>query len=204
MLDLPEPNALFDFCWFCRCGFCSAISFLILTASLPRPDSRLVFRSFRIAGDPLRLNYDNQTIGTWNCVSWSYRRTAHMLMRIGQIFAAEFGADEVPNGRVRPVLAGQSGDGPQWEGLQYLDAVHGPPSKFIHATANAPYFAMNSSSAGRDSLNCKDGWTADQVLDLLDLELHKPGPEGGNGYIASRDVKNVQAVSAVHALWYGT
>jgi hypothetical protein len=37
------------------------------------------------------------------------------------------------------VLAGQSGDGPQWEGLQYLAAVHGPSSALIHATANAPY-----------------------------------------------------------------
>ena len=61
-------------------------------------------------------------------------------------------------GRVRPVLAGQMGDGPQWEGLQYLEAVHGSPSKFIHATANAPYFGMNG-SAGRGSLNCQDGWT---------------------------------------------
>ena len=85
------------------------------------------------------------------------------LMRIGQIFGEAFGKAEVPNGRVRPVLAGQEGDGPQWEGLQYLDAVHGHPSDFIHATANAPYFAMNSSGAGRDSPNCKDGWTASQV-----------------------------------------
>ena len=29
-------------------------------------------------------------------------------MRAGQIFGVEFGAPEVPNGRVRPVLAGQS------------------------------------------------------------------------------------------------
>jgi hypothetical protein len=43
---------------------------------------------FRIGGDPLRLNYDNQTIGEWNCVSWSYRRTAYMAMRIGQLFGA--------------------------------------------------------------------------------------------------------------------
>jgi hypothetical protein len=101
------------------------------------------------------------------------------------------------------VLAGQSGDGPQWEGLKYLDAVHGPPATFVHASANAPYFSMNSSDASRDSYNCKDGWTAAQVLDLLELELHKPGVEGGNGYIASRDVKNAQALSAVHARWYG-
>ena len=38
---------------------------------------------------------------------------------------------------------------------------------------------------------------------MLEAELHKPGTEGGNGYIASRDVKNAQAVSAAHALWYG-
>ena len=100
-----------------------------------------------INGDPLHLNYDNQTVGLWNCVSWSYRHTAYQLMRIGQIFGAAFGATEVPNGRIRPVLAGQEGDGPQWDGLLYLEAVHGPPSQFIHATANAPYFAMNSSSA---------------------------------------------------------
>ena len=41
--------------------------------------------------------------------------------------------------QVRPVLAGQTGDGPQWEGLKYLDAVQGPPATFVHATANAPY-----------------------------------------------------------------
>ena len=39
-----------------------------------------------IGGDPLHLNYDNQSIGQWNCVHWSYRRTAYMAMRIGQIF----------------------------------------------------------------------------------------------------------------------
>jgi hypothetical protein len=151
-----------------------------------------------IDGDPLSLNYDNQTLGEWTCVNWSYRRTAYMLMRIGQLFGTVFGSHEVPNGRVRPVLAGQEGDTPQWEGLQYLQNVHGNPSDFIHATANAPYFAMNSSSAGRTSPNCEDGWTATQVLDMLEAQLHKPE----SGYIASRDVKNAQAVSAAHALWY--
>lgn len=153
-------------------------------------------------GDPLKLNYDQQPVGQWNCVQWSYRHTAYMAMRIGQIFGEVFGQHEVPNGRVRPVLAGQVGDGPQWEGLQYLESVHGPPGNFIHASANAPYFGMNG-SASRGSLNCRDGWTKDQVLDLLELELHKPGVDGGGGYLASRDVKNSQAVSAVHALWYG-
>jgi hypothetical protein len=154
-----------------------------------------------IHGDPLHLNYDHQPIGQWNCVPWSYRHTAFMAMRIGAIFGQVFGATEVPNGRVRPVLAGQMGDGPQWEGLQYLEAVHGDPSDYIHATANAPYFGMNG-SAGRGSQNCQDGWSSDDVLNLLELELHKPGPLGGSGYLAGRDVKNSQAVSAVHALWY--
>ena len=36
-----------------------------------------------INGDPLHLNYDNQTVGLWNCVVWSYRHTAYQLMRIG-------------------------------------------------------------------------------------------------------------------------
>ena len=51
-----------------------------------------------INGDPMRLNYDNQTIGQWNCVHWSYRHTAWMAKRMGELFGAVFGAHEVPNG----------------------------------------------------------------------------------------------------------
>ena len=60
-----------------------------------------------IGGDPLRLNFENETISQWSCVVWSYRHTAYQLMRIGQIFGAAFGAAEVPNGRIRPALPWQ-------------------------------------------------------------------------------------------------
>ena len=58
-----------------------------------------------LAGDPFHLNYDNQTVGQWNCVVFSYRHTAYMLLRIGQIFGQVFGAAQVPNGRVRLSIA---------------------------------------------------------------------------------------------------
>jgi hypothetical protein len=54
-----------------------------------------------LAGDQLHLNYDNQTVGQWNCVVFSYRHTAYMLLRIGQIFGKVFGPAQLPNGRVR-------------------------------------------------------------------------------------------------------
>ena len=65
------------------------------------------------------------------------------------------------------------------------------------------YFAMNSTSAGPDSNNCKDGWTPSQILDMLEARLNTPGILGGAGYIASRDVTNTEAETAVQALWYG-
>ena len=75
-----------------------------------------------------------------------------------------FGADEVPNGRVRPVLAGQVMGTPQLVGMQYL-AGRGGALAQLHAAANAPYFAIwPAISAGRTSKNCWSNLTVDDVI----------------------------------------
>jgi len=99
------------------------------------------------AGDPLHLNYSNET----NEYYWANRLTAYQAaVRIPRIFASVFGAAGVgPGARVRPVLAGQVAFAePLQQGIGYLEAVWGPPRVRLHAFAGAPYFGAGTSGAG--------------------------------------------------------
>ncbi len=57
-------------------------------------------------------------------------------------YVAVFGDNNVGSGkRVRPILAGQvSQPFVVRNGLEYLEAVWGPPNSILHGIAGAPYF----------------------------------------------------------------
>lgn len=138
------------------------------------------------AGDPYKLNYDNVN----NQWYWQWRRTALRAKQIGDQFAAVFGESARPNGRVRPILAGQVvqilvAD----EGLRYLEAVYGAPSKYLYAIAGAPYFNLGDG-------NNIDGLTSQQVLTYLNASINSMAVSTGissSNYLAqhSADRKSV-------------
>ncbi|MBC8066025.1 MAG: hypothetical protein H7Y17_14425 [Chlorobia bacterium] len=85
------------------------------------------------------LNNDGET--NWDV--WRRRRHARRTMEIGQIFASEFGKDQL-NKRLRPVMA-------WWviapdhyaDMLAWLEKTYGPPRNYLHAVAAAPYFNIH-------------------------------------------------------------
>lgn len=140
------------------------------------------------AGDPMQLNC---SACTTNEYYWGYERTAYMMKHIGDIFEDAFGKGERPNGRVRPVLAGQIGGFTNAVGLKYLDAVHGPPRGYTHALAAAPYFG---SPADKQDPNA----TVDQIIAGFQ--------QGAGVYRPSTNVSrgaNPLAQSALNAALYG-
>ena len=107
------------------------------------------------------LNADGETNHDW----WAYRRVGKRLREVSNIFAASFG-EQLPNGRIRPVLASQvSWPFVAWQQLNFLDRSYGPPRNYIHAIAGAPYFDIPEALSNRDDL------TADQIFTALATSL---------------------------------
>ena len=99
------------------------------------------------------LAYD----GSQDANKWMYRRIAKRGKEISDIFRGVFG-DGAMMSRVRPVFAIQV----VWlsnseEGLKFIDAVYGPPSRYFYAMAGAPYFNLGTQQR-------VDGLSKDQVL----------------------------------------
>jgi len=138
------------------------------------------------SGDPFKLNYDNCN----NKWYWGYRRVALRLKQITDAFASVWGQEAI-NTRVRPVLAGQVVQPLIAQlGLDYINAVYGPPKKWFHSIAGAPYFNLGD-------LNNNMTMTKDQVLDAMQQSIDTMSPSigvGGNNYLAGH-------VSL--ARWYG-
>jgi hypothetical protein len=138
-------------------------------------------------GDPYHLNYDNCS----NVWYWAIRRTAYQLTHIADLFKTVFGAENVgPWKRVRPILAEQVG----WPfvmmlAVDYLNAVHGPPSTYIHGVAGAPYFNLGS-------FGTWSNLTTEQVLDAFSLNIQEMSPESG------WSEKEWLAVFGIYAAWY--
>jgi hypothetical protein len=66
---------------------------------------------------------------------------------------------------IRPVLGGQVVQPYVTEvGLAFLDAVYGPPSRYVYAMAGAPYFNLGSRQTA-------DGLSTGQVLQAMDESL---------------------------------
>jgi hypothetical protein len=121
-------------------------------------------------GDPFHFTYDKST----DVHVWANRRIAYQTKHISDLFKTVFGEENVGQWkRVRPILSGQA-DTPRFaiEYLDYLNAVYGPPKSFIHGIAIAPYFGLGS-------YQMWSNLTADQVLDGLNISMHKYLPEQG-------------------------
>jgi hypothetical protein len=138
-------------------------------------------------GDPNHLNYDNCS----NPGYWSWRRTAYQIKHISDLFKTVFGEENVgPWKRVRPILAGQVvGPIVILNGLEYLDTIFGPPSKFIHGIAGAPYFNLGDYSTWTNL-------TTDQVLDAFNMSIQEMSPEQGWSQ------KQPVGAHAAYAAWY--
>ena len=139
-------------------------------------------------GDPLHLNYDNCS----NPYYWAFRRTAYQIKRISDLFKTIFGPENIGLWkRVRPILAGQAVNIiVLMNSLDYLNAVHGPPSSFIHGIAIAPYFGLGEYQRWSNL-------TTDQVLAGLNSSIQEFLPE--NGWSRQAPL----GVHATYAAWYG-
>ena len=138
-------------------------------------------------GDPYRLNYDNCS----NVWYWAIRRTAYQIKHIAELFKTVFGEENVgPWKRVRPILSEQAG----WPfvmmlAVDYLNAVFGPPSTYLHGVAIAPYFNLGEVSKWTNL-------TTDQVLDAFNQSIYDMSPERG------WSEKSANGIHAVYAAWY--
>jgi len=84
------------------------------------------------------LAYDNTT----NIYYWGWRRIALRAKQVSDLFASVWGQAAITN-RVRPILATQfSYPFVLQTGLDMLNYTYGDISKYIYATAGAPYFNL--------------------------------------------------------------
>jgi hypothetical protein len=138
-------------------------------------------------GDPFHFAYDNST----NVYTWANRRIAYQTKRISDLFKIVFGEENVgPWKRVRPILTGES-DNPSvsMDCLDYLNTIYGPPTRFIHGIAVAPYFSLGP-------YKFWSNLTTDQVLDGLNIDMQRYLPEKGWSQ------QGPLGVHAVYAAWY--
>jgi len=126
------------------------------------------------------LVYD-QTTDTY---LMAFRRIARRAKEVSDIFRGVYG-DAAMMTTVRPLLAGQIVQ-PYITtvGLQFIDAVYGPPSHYFYAVAGAPYLNLGSQQT-------TDGLTTDQVLQALGTDI-------GNMSVTNAFESNLAATS-----WYG-
>ena len=138
-------------------------------------------------GDPHQLNYDNCS----NVGYWAWRRTAYQIKHVSDLFKTVFGNENVGQWkRVRPILSGQIAyPFVIWNGLEYLNAVFGPPSNYLHGMAGAPYFNLGQYSTWTNL-------TTDQVLDAFNANIAEMSPQQG------WSEKSSIGVHAVYAAWY--
>jgi len=109
------------------------------------------------------LNYTGDT----NIYYWGWRRVALRLYQISNIFSNVWGAAAI-NTRVRPVLAGQVVQAlVAQEGLDMIQAVYGPPSKYFYAIAGAPYFSFHDVDDKNPNLS------VDDVLNYLNASIQE-------------------------------
>jgi hypothetical protein len=94
------------------------------------------------------LNYDNIN----NQWYWGFRRTAHQVLKISQLFAGVFGPSAI-NDKIRPVYMTQYAQ-PYFaeDALAYLNANFGLPSQYLYGIGGAPYFSPQSSYTDVNSL----------------------------------------------------
>jgi hypothetical protein len=95
------------------------------------------------------LDYDGSNSNQWY---WSYRRTAHQVVRISQLFAAVYGQSAI-NTTIRPVLMSQFVQPYLAEdSLIYITKNFGAPNTFLYGIGGAPYFWPSGNYADLNSL----------------------------------------------------
>jgi hypothetical protein len=93
------------------------------------------------SGADTTLNYDNGN----NKWYWGYRRAAHQILKVSQLFANVFGPSAI-NTIIRPVYMSQYVQPFITEdALLYLNANFGAPKNYLYAVGGAPYFSTPSS-----------------------------------------------------------
>jgi hypothetical protein len=136
-------------------------------------------------GDPFKFNYDACN----NPGYWLWRRTAYeAAVRVPALLGRAFPGQVGQGKRVRPLLSAQASS-PQvmMQGLDYLQAVFGPPAAMLHGGAVAPYFNLGPA-------NVNQSITVDGVLAALAENAHNQSAAAG----LSEDTPN-----ALHAALCG-
>ena len=114
----------------------------------------------------------------------AFRRIAKRGKEISDVFRSVYGDAAMMN-RVRPVFAGQIVQPSiARHGLDFIDAVYGPPARYFHAFAGAPYFNLGTQQQ-------YDGLTVDAVLQAF------------SGSVASVARVNSFEENMALARWYG-
>ncbi|MCX7258028.1 MAG: hypothetical protein NTZ64_15275, partial [Polaromonas sp.] len=106
------------------------------------------------------LAYD----GTTDVNKLGFRRIAKRGMEISNIFRSVYGSSAMMS-TVRPVFASQVVQPYVGQvGLDFINALYGPPSNYFYAYAGAPYFNLGS-------LQRVDGLTPDAILNAMDASV---------------------------------
>ena len=96
----------------------------------------------------------------------AFRRVAKRLKEISDIFRSEYG-DAAMMSHVRPVLSSQVVQPMTARvGLEFVEAVYGPPSRYFYAMAGAPYFNLGKQQTA-------EGLSSEQVLNAMGESIDK-------------------------------
>ncbi len=100
------------------------------------------------SGADATLNYD----GVNNQWYWGFRRVAHQLVRVSQLFAQVYGQAAI-NTVIRPVFVFQDVQPFLTEdALRYVNSNFGAPKQYFYAIGGAPYFGGSTSDTTLDGL----------------------------------------------------
>lgn len=138
-------------------------------------------------GDPFHFNYDQINDAQY----WAYRRIASQIKRVLDLFKKVFGEENVGQWkRVRPIL-GVRCNYPivVVDSLDYLNAIYGPPSTYLHGIAVAPYVYLGKYKTWSNL-------TVDEVLDGWNSSLVNFLPEQG------WNEQTPLGIHATYAAWY--
>jgi hypothetical protein len=109
------------------------------------------------------LAYDGQT----KPALMAFRRVALRLKEFSDIFRGVYG-DASMLSTIRPVLGFQVVQAMTARyGLDFINAVYGPPSRYFYAIAGAPYFDLGDQQT-------TDGLSTEQVLQAMDASIKRP------------------------------
>ena len=119
-----------------------------------------------LAAEEVKANPNSPLVydGSRDPNQWAYRRIAKRGKEISDIFRSVFGDSEMMR-RIRPIFATQvvntyaSG-----LGLNFINAVYGPPAQYFYAMAGAPYFNLGKQQR-------VEGLNTDQVLQAMEQSV---------------------------------